>query len=144
VHFILNPTPAQLSNPTAAAVAGNQGSQDDRFDWNRSLLGVVNGVNTVLMVACEDTGNCSSQTITFNVGPVGPTCNDIDVNNDGSSFDPQDIDAFLSVFSEGPCIPANATCDDIDFNGDGALFDPCDIDSFLLVFAEGPCTLCGQ
>jgi hypothetical protein len=76
--------------------------------------------------------------------PVGPTCNDIDVNNDSSSFDPQDIEAFLSVFSEGPCVPANATCDDIDFNNDGAMFDPCDIDSFLLVFAEGPCTACGQ
>ncbi len=74
----------------------------------------------------------------------GPTCNDIDINNDTSLFDPQDIDAFLSVYSEGPCVPDTATCDDIDFNNDGGLFDPCDIDAFLLVFAEGPCTLCGQ
>jgi hypothetical protein len=71
-------------------------------------------------------------------------CDGIDFNNDGASFDPQDIDAFLSVYAEGPCIPASATCSDIDFNNDGALFDPCDIDSFLLVFSEGPCTLCGQ
>ncbi|GEM_PF-733288 len=74
---------------------------------------------------------------------VGNTCNDIDFNNDGSSFDPQDIDAFLSRFSEGPCIPGSATCDSIDFNNDGSIFDPCDIDSFLLVFGEGPCTPCG-
>jgi hypothetical protein len=74
---------------------------------------------------------------------TGPVCNDIDVNNDESSFDPTDIDAFLSVFSEGDCIPVTAICDDIDFNNDGSLFDPCDIDSFLLVFSEGPCTLCG-
>jgi hypothetical protein len=73
----------------------------------------------------------------------GPTCNDIDINNDGASFDPTDIDAFLSVYGEGPCIPDTATCDGIDFNNDGSLFDPCDIDSFLLVFSEGPCTLCG-
>jgi subtilisin-like proprotein convertase family protein len=73
----------------------------------------------------------------------GPVCNDIDFNNDGSSFDPTDIDAFLSVFSEGDCIPVEATCDGIDFNNDGSLFDPCDIDAFLLVFSEGPCTLCG-
>jgi len=78
------------------------------------------------------------------VNPQGPTCDDIDFNNDGSSFDPQDVDAFLSVFSEGPCVPANANCQDIDFNNDGSLFDPCDIDSFLLVFSEGPCTVCGQ
>jgi hypothetical protein len=70
-------------------------------------------------------------------------CSDIDVNNDGSLFDPVDIDAFLSVFSEGPCVPETNTCDSIDFNNDGSLFDPCDIDSFLLVFSEGPCTLCG-
>lgn len=66
-------------------------------------------------------------------------CNDIDFNNDGSVFDPQDIDAFLSVYSEGPCIPATATCDDIDFNNDCSVFDPADIDSFLSVFSEGPC-----
>ncbi len=74
----------------------------------------------------------------------GTECNDIDFNNDGSSFDPQDIDALLSVFSEGPCVPETETCDDIDFNNDGGLFDPCDISSFLTVFSEGPCTPCGQ
>ncbi len=71
-------------------------------------------------------------------------CDSIDFNNDSSFFDPTDIDAFLSVFSEGPCIPTEAPCNDIDFNNDGALFDPCDIDSFLLVFSEGPCTVCGE
>ncbi len=66
-------------------------------------------------------------------------CDSIDYNNDSAQFDPTDIDAFLSVFSEGPCIPANATCNDIDFNNDGSQFDPRDIESFLSVFAEGPC-----
>jgi hypothetical protein len=70
-------------------------------------------------------------------------CDSIDFNNDGSFFDPQDIEAFLSVYSEGPCIPEFATCNDIDFNNDESLFDPCDIESFLLVFSEGPCTFCG-
>jgi hypothetical protein len=58
-------------------------------------------------------------------------------------FDPTDVDAFLQVFSEGPCIPPGAQCNDVDFNNDGSVFDPCDIDSFLLVFSEGPCTPCG-
>ncbi len=79
----------------------------------------------------------------FEAAFAGLTCDSIDVNNDTAFFDPTDIDAFLSVFSEGPCVPATATCNDIDFNNDGSLFDPCDIDSFLLVFSEGPCTLCG-
>jgi hypothetical protein len=72
-----------------------------------------------------------------------PTCDSIDFNNDGSLFDPDDVDAFFSVFSEGPCIPATATCNDLDFNNDGSVFDPCDLDAFLLTFSEGPCTLCG-
>jgi hypothetical protein len=76
--------------------------------------------------------------------PGCSTCDSIDFNNDTSLFDPADIDAIFSVFSEGPCIPAGATCNDVDFNNDTSLFDPCDIDSFLLAFSEGPCTLCGQ
>jgi hypothetical protein len=68
-----------------------------------------------------------------------PACDSVDFNNDGSLFDPQDVEAFLSVFSEGPCVPASATCNDIDFNNDGSLFDPDDIDAFLRVFSEGPC-----
>ena len=80
----------------------------------------------------------------FSFTVVGAGCDSIDFNNDGSFFDPVDIDAFLSVFSEGPCVPSGATCNDIDFNNDNSLFDPCDIESFLLVFSEGPCTGCGQ
>ncbi len=77
------------------------------------------------------------------VAQVPPGCDAVDFNNDGGLFDPTDIDAFLSVFSEGPCLPAGAACNDVDFNNDGSLFDPCDIDSFLLLFSEGPCTPCG-
>jgi|GEM_PF-1061650 len=78
--------------------------------------------------------------------PVLPTflCDPIDFNNDGASFDPEDVDAFLSVYSEGPCIPATAICNDVDFNNDGSGVDPCDIDAFLLMMSEGPCTACGQ
>jgi YVTN family beta-propeller protein len=75
---------------------------------------------------------------------LGPACDSVDFNNDTSFFDPTDVDAFLSVFSEGPCIPATATCNDVDFNNDTSIFDPCDVDAFLLAFSEGPCTLCGE
>jgi hypothetical protein len=67
------------------------------------------------------------------------TCNDIDFNNDLVEFDPLDIDAFFSVFSEGPCPPIGAVCDSIDFNNDGSRYDPEDVDAFLRVFSEGPC-----
>ena len=86
----------------------------------------------------------ASEVLTLQFTPEAHVhCDGIDFNGDGSSFDPTDIDAFLSVFSEGPCVPETATCGDIDFNNDGAVFDPCDVDAFLLVFSEGPCTLCG-
>jgi hypothetical protein len=89
-------------------------------------------------------GYCAfDTTTTFTLQTREATCGSIDINGDGSFFDPMDVDAFLSVFSEGPCIPAGATCGSVDFNGDGSFFDPCDIDAFLLVFSEGPCTSCG-
>lgn len=75
--------------------------------------------------------------------PSPIVCDSIDFNNDTSLFDPQDIEAFLSVYSEGPCVPASATCNDVDFNNDGSVFDPCDIDMFLQVFGEATCVLCG-
>ncbi len=75
------------------------------------------------------------------LGPI--VCDSIDFNNDASLFDPQDIEAFLSVYSEGPCVPPGAACNDIDFNNDTSLFDPCDIGSFLGVYSEGPCLPCG-
>ncbi len=89
--------------------------------------------NTIAVAAIDD---FSVRGTLCNSGPV---CDDIDFNNDGGRFDPTDIDAFLSRFSEGPCVPATATCNDIDFNNDASLFDPGDIDSFLSVFGEGPC-----
>ncbi len=89
--------------------------------------------------------NTSADSGAFVVAAGQPsTCDSIDFNNDTSLFDPQDIEAFLSVYSEGPCVPATATCNDIDFNNDTSLFDPCDISSFLLMYSEGPCTPCGQ
>ncbi len=83
-------------------------------------------------------------TVTITPEHTGPHCDSIDFNNDTSLFDPQDIDAFLSAYSEGQCIPQAATCNDIDFNNDDSVFDPCDIDAFLLQYAEGPCTHCGE
>jgi hypothetical protein len=95
---------------------------------------------------CVSTSSC--RVLASNAYTVVQSCEEvcasIDFNNDGAFFDPQDIEAYLSVFSEGPCIPETAVCNSLDFNVDGSIFDPCDIDSYLLVFSEGPCTLCGQ
>ena len=95
--------------------------------------------------AIADTGKSAlsspvAQDFAFLVaGSIGNVCDSVDFNNDGSLFDPTDIDAFFSVFSEGPCVPSGATCNDIDFNNDGSFFDPQDVDAFFSVFSEGPC-----
>lgn len=92
--------------------------------------------------ACLVTNLCSSATsppIALAVigGAVG-NCDSVDFNND-CAVDITDIDAFLSVYSEGPCIPAGAHCNDLDFNNDSSRFDPIDIEALLRVFSEGPC-----
>jgi len=120
---------------STADVSFTCGTAEDRF------YGVI-APQGVARIRIQDTNNCI-EVDHIQAGRIGPACDAIDFNNDGSSFDPQDIDAFLSVFSEGPCIPSTATCNDVDFNNDGSLFDPCDVDSFILLFSEGPCTLCG-
>jgi hypothetical protein len=133
---------------TPIRVAGFIVSSDYTFVSNQ----IIGGIDSTGGFAEASLGEVSQ--VDFNTVPgtqfvtllscqTGPTCDSIDFNNDTSFFDPTDIDAFLSVFSEGPCLPESATCNDIDFNNDGSLFDPCDIDSFLLQFSEGPCTLCG-
>ncbi len=106
------------------------------------------GVYDVLVTSVNGCGSVLSSPAVVNVRSAGDPactpCDSIDFNNDTSLFDPQDIEAFLSVYSEGPCVPGTATCGDIDFNNDTSVFDPCDISSFLVVYSEGPCTPCGQ
>ncbi len=119
------------------------------FDADNSDLSTVSGNDRFHVRGRSGSSLNVGANLEFVAG-AGPTCgpsvvcNDIDFNNDLALFDPTDIDALLSVFSEGPCVPDTQTCDSVDFNNDGGLFDPCDIASFLLVFQEGPCTACGE
>ena len=149
VFVIDNGAEGECLDNWASDAAFNDGCLNS-FDTGEVFLPIA-GRHEVRLQADDTPANwrlCSDEDVHYWIQRVcvacGPTCNDIDFNNDGSLFDPQDIDALLSVYSEGPCIPDTASCDDIDFNNDTSLFDPCDIDSFLLVFSEGPCTLCGQ
>jgi hypothetical protein len=128
---------AQASNNSSSTGQANFGAPFT-LDWLGMSNLTANGSPVTTFTVTSQSGTNWADDLT------PQHCDSIDFNNDTSFFDPQDIDAFLSVYSEGPCIPASATCNDIDFNNDGSLFDPCDIDSFLLQFSEGPCTLCGQ
>ncbi len=158
------PSSGRLTISTCNSDTGYSGAQPD------TLLGIANECGMPFFACVDDTPGCDFGSRLTNLQVQGGSryslavraytgditdgvvvlnytpdvsCDSIDFNNDTSLFDPQDIEAFLSVYSEGPCIPEEATCNDIDFNNDGSLFDPCDINSYLLVFSEGPCTLCG-
>jgi hypothetical protein len=56
-----------------------------------------------------------------------------------TTLDQIDIDGFLTVCSEGPCVPAEANCNEIDFNNGGCLFDLLDIENCVRVFSEMSC-----
>ncbi len=106
---------------------------------NEGLAIGANGKAYAIVMLRNSTGAFVGSAVVRIATPVESGCDSIDFNNDSSVFDPVDIDAFLSVYSEGPCIPETAACNDIDFNNDTSVFDPVDIDSFLSVYSEGPC-----
>lgn len=96
----------------------------------------INASGQVCVASAPQLWNGPTQVLV--VDPAGSPCDSVDFNYDASLFDPTDVDAFMSVFSEGPCVPAHAICGDADFNNDGAV-GPEDVESFLSVFGEGPC-----
>ncbi len=139
VHMIINP--ASLSNPLSLATAANLCTQDDRFDWSRTLGGLQNGQNTLLVIAFEDSGNATWQTYTVQVGNPAPTCDTIDFNNNGVFPEDQDVADFFDVLAGGApatCDPVQG-CNDIDFNNDGVFPDDQDIVDFFNVLAGGNC-----
>ncbi|MFO0858793.1 MAG: immunoglobulin domain-containing protein [Phycisphaerales bacterium] len=162
VNTFTPPSPVTTCSGTSAQfTASVTGTSAFTYQWSRNGLPIGLASNstarsatlTINIVSAANAGNytctISSTCAFFTTAPAALTvpavcCDSIDFNHDSSSFDPQDIEAYLSVFSEGPCIPATATCGDIDFNNDTSVFDPCDIDSFLTMYSEGPCTACGQ
>jgi hypothetical protein len=100
-------------------------------------IGVMNGKGVVAVNATlvEVTGNppySGESILLFEVPDFDPRCGDLDFNNDGSVFDPQDVEDFFTVFSEGDCPVCR--CDPVDFNADCSVFDPDDTEAFLRVF----------
>lgn len=75
VHILVNP-PA--GDPLTMLNTGNQAAQYDRFEYRRTIGGLANGSNTVVVVAFEPTGRSSVTTYTVNV-----TVGSGDVNHDG-------------------------------------------------------------
>ena len=87
-----------------------------------------------------DDGFVTSWTLGFNYNSdicnTGPSCNDLDFNNDGN-IEPLDVDAYFSILGEGPCL-GGTSCDSLDFNNDGNI-EPEDVDAYFSVLGEGPC-----
>src|SRR5205814_831118 len=123
-HLILNP-PA-TANPLSLASTGNQCSQDDRFDYSRTLTGMTMGAtNTILLCAFEESGRGSYQYFTFYLGVTGP-CGSADFNCDGDIGTDADIESFFAcIAGDCPAAPCNSTAD---FNGDGDIGTDADIE----------------
>lgn len=111
--------------------SGLAGRSNSTAVWdNKGFCGYV--------LSVDDNGVTRTGIAFVRIPDFDPACSDVDYNNDGSIFDPQDIADFLTVYQEGDC-PSDCRCDSIDFNADCSIFDPVDIDAFLSVYSEGPC-----
>ncbi len=131
VHLILNPAPT--GDPLALATLANQATQDDRFDWSRTLTGLHQGDNTVLMLVFEESGRGVATYHTVTVS----NCGSADFNGDGDVGTDADIEAFFACLAGNCC----ATCDvnGSDFNGDGDAGTDADIEAFFRILAGGEC-----
>jgi hypothetical protein len=128
MHLILNP--ATGGDPLLLATGSNQAVQDDRYDWSRSLTGLVEGPNTVLLLAFEESGRGVAEFYTVYVG--NPPC-DPDLNQDGN-VDQDDVLYLTNVVGGGQ----NPTGIDPDFNMDGNA-DQDDVVALIDVVGGGPC-----
>lgn len=94
-------------------------------------------VHMLLTLRNVSTNITRAGVVSFTTFSNGPTCNDLDFNNDGN-IEPLDVDAYFSILGEGPCLPEENTCSDLDFNNDGNI-EPRDVDAYFSLLGEGPC-----
>jgi hypothetical protein len=102
-----------------------------------TVLGLQAGTPVSIRVGSLSASSFGTGTLQLECLPAGPTCNDIDFNNDQLFPDDSDLVAFLDVLAGGSC--PTAACDDIDFNNDGLFPDDQDLLTFLRVLAGGDC-----
>jgi glycosidase len=128
IHLIANPP--SVGDPLTLATPSNLATQDDRFDWSRTLSGLSTGLNRVLLCAFEESGRGVAQFYDVWVGE--PPC-DPDFNQDGN-VDQDDIACLAQV------VAGDASCSgaDPDFNADGNV-DQDDVDALAQVVAGGAC-----
>jgi hypothetical protein len=67
----------------------------------------------------------------------GPTCDDIDFNNNDVFPEDQDVIDFFTVLAGGEC--SSGACNDIDFNNNDVFPEDQDVIDFFTVLAGGDC-----
>ncbi len=117
VHLIANPP--QVADPLTLAVragfpGANEAVQVDRRDYSRILTGLQDGANSILMIAFEESGRGSFQTLTVQIGDPATPC-DYDFNQD-ENVDLVDAQQMAQVFVG--LLQPEANWLDGDLNGD--------------------------
>ncbi len=129
LHLILNP--ATVSDPVTLASSSNLATQDDLLDWSRTLTGLHQGDNTVLLIVFEESGRATYHSYTVHIGL--PPCN-ADYNQDGGADTSDVLDLANDVASGQQSFPPSSP----DFNQDGSI-DTSDVLDLANVVAGGPC-----
>jgi alpha-amylase len=128
IYAIANP-PVGV-DPVTLISGSNSAGRFDRFDWQGGITGLTNGLNTLAVVSCEESGNCGVQYFNIQVGPTACPCV-ADFDNSGGTPDAGDIDAFFAAWLAGN-ETADADCS-------GGTPDAGDIDEFFLQWLNGGC-----
>jgi hypothetical protein len=97
-----------------------------------------------VFIHTPDLAECCMREVCFVVpdcggrGGVGPTCDDIDFNNNNVFPEDQDVIDFFNVLAGGAC-SRDPFCADIDFNNNGVFPEDQDVMAFFSRLAGGPC-----
>jgi hypothetical protein len=118
-------------------------AEGDTFMYNNlswritQATSVWNEGTSVIFIADAAAPGQPSRQFVLRTGLAGPTCGNLDFNNDGVWPDERDVIDFFDVYSGAPC--PTLRCDTLDFNRNGVTPEDQDVIDFFNVLAGGTC-----
>ncbi len=118
-------------------------AEGDTFMYNNlswritQATSVWNEGTSVIFIADAAAPGQPSRQFVLRTGLAGPTCGNLDFNNDGVWPDERDVIDFFDVYAGGAC--PSLRCDTLDFNRNGVTPEDQDVIDFFNVLAGGTC-----